>query len=321
MTTTALTGLDLRIATALQVDPRAPWRRIARVLDEPERSVARRGAALIETGAVVVAGMRVRAETALLRVEAAPGIARVTTEALAQRADTTFAYAVTGGTDCVAELIFDPGRMRPVLVNELPATVGVVRANTYPVLRYFRTIRKWTTGALSAEQVAALSGEDGPELSAMHPTLDPLTGTDLRLAEALEADGRATMDVLARAADVSESTAARRVAALLGSARLQVRALVEPAAVGLPVEALLWMRAAPGSVEELGRRLARDPRVRYAVAVAGEHQVVADVTCRTNQELYALMTSSDWAPLADSVDTTLVLHARKRGGRHRAWEG
>lgn len=321
MTTTPLTGLDLQIATALQVDPRAPWRRIAHILDAPERSVARHGTALLDSGVVEIAGMFARAETALLRVQCAPGTVRVTTEALAQRADTTFAYTVTGGADCVAELIFDPGRMRPVLVHEIPATVGMVRAHTYPLLRYFRTIRKWTSGALTAAQVAALTGEDAPELIAMHPTLAPLTGTDLRIAQALVADGRATLETIARAADVSESTAARRVSALLRSTRVQVRALVEPAAVGLPVEALLWIRTAPRSVDELGRRLADDPRVRYAAAVAGEHQVVADVTCRTNEELYALTTSSPWVGLAEAIDTTLVLHARKRGGRFRDWDG
>lgn len=38
MTTTPLTGLDLQIATALQVDPRAPWRRIAHILDAGHRA-------------------------------------------------------------------------------------------------------------------------------------------------------------------------------------------------------------------------------------------------------------------------------------------
>lgn len=35
-----------------------------------------------------------------------------------------------------------------------------------PLLRYFRTIRTWTSGALTAAQVAALTGEDAPELIA-----------------------------------------------------------------------------------------------------------------------------------------------------------
>jgi DNA-binding Lrp family transcriptional regulator len=55
-----LDDLELRIATALQVDPRASWRRIAAVLGEPERTVARRGNDLIESRLVNIVGIRLR---------------------------------------------------------------------------------------------------------------------------------------------------------------------------------------------------------------------------------------------------------------------
>lgn len=307
-----LEGLDLAVATALQVDPRASWRRIAQVLAAPERTVARHGAALLESGVVQVAGMPTKAETALLTVRCAPGTARVAVEALAQRADTTFAYAVTGAGDAVAELLFDAGRMTPVLLQEIPTVVGLTQVHTAPILRYFRTIRRWTSGALTAAQVAALRTADGPEMATMGHT-EPLGPVDRRLVEALVADGRATVEALARAADVSESTAARRLTALLSSARVQVRALVEPALLGLPVEAMLWISAAPSQMDRLGALLAEDPRVRYAAAVAGPHQVVADVTCRTTAELYELTTASPWVEHTSAVETSLVLHARNRG--------
>lgn len=316
-----LTGLDLRIATALQVDPRASWRRIAQVLDAPERTVARRGQALLADGVVEVAAVRILAEAALVRVQCAPGAVRVAAESLAQRADTTFACAATGGADCVVELVCGPGRLRSVLVNEIPATVGMARAHTYPILRYFRTVREWTAGALTPEQRAALHPPPGPDLEGMDPTYTEPSAVDALVAEALMADGRAGVEAVARRAGVSETTAARRISALIAERRLQIRALVEPADVGLPVEALLWITASPGRVDQLGRALAEDPRTRYAVAVAGDHQIVADVTCRTNQELYELVTGSDWVHLAGSVDATLVLHARKRGGRFRPWVG
>lgn len=181
--------------------------------------------------------------------------------------------------------------MTPVLLQEIPTVVGLTQVHTAPVLRYFRTIRRWTSGALTDAQVAALR----------------------------TADGRATVEALARAADVSESTAARRLSALLSSARVQVRALVEPARLGLPVEALLWISAPPSRVDRLGRLLAEDPRVRYAAAVAGEHQMVADVTCRTPAELYELTTASPWLEHTSAAQTSLVLHARKRGGRDLPW--
>jgi len=47
-------------------------------------------------------------------------------ESLAHRQDSTFAYALTGGADCMAELIFQRGSMRSALINEVPGTVGMV---------------------------------------------------------------------------------------------------------------------------------------------------------------------------------------------------
>lgn len=309
-----LDDLQLRIATALQVDPRAPWRKIAAVLGEPERTVTRRGTELLETGLVNIVGVRARAESALLRLQCMPGTARVAAETVAQRLDSTFSYLVTGGADCVAELVFDKDRMRPVLTTEVPSVVGLTRSYSYPILRYFRTIRRWTTGALTERQVAALTTPQTPEMTSMFPD-EGLQGLDVRIAEILVGDGRITLESLARRADTSETTAARHLERLLASSRVQIRALVEPAVVGLPVEAMLWLKTAPHRVERLGQSLAHHQRVRYAVAVAGDYHVIAHVTFPTNAELYAFLTDSDWTREAESIESTLILHARKRGGR------
>jgi DNA-binding Lrp family transcriptional regulator len=91
--------------------------------------------------------------------------------------------------------------------------------------------------------------------------------------------------------------------------------VVEPAALGLAVEALLWIRAAPHQVEQLGKSLAGLPTVRYAAALAGGYQIVADVTVPDLSSLYRLITASDWAAQAAGVDVSVLLDARKRGGR------
>ncbi|WP_314192926.1 Lrp/AsnC family transcriptional regulator [uncultured Arthrobacter sp.] len=53
-----LDSLERQIVAALQLDPRCPWRKMAAVLGEPERTVARRGAQLLESGAVSIAAVR-----------------------------------------------------------------------------------------------------------------------------------------------------------------------------------------------------------------------------------------------------------------------
>ncbi|MFC9256255.1 AsnC family transcriptional regulator [Amycolatopsis thailandensis] len=64
--------LDRRVIGAPQVDGRASWRRIAEVLDAPERTVARRGARLLENGIVTVIAVTPYGVPMLVRVKAAP---------------------------------------------------------------------------------------------------------------------------------------------------------------------------------------------------------------------------------------------------------
>ncbi|MFP3463138.1 Lrp/AsnC family transcriptional regulator [Arthrobacter globiformis] len=90
-----LDSLERQIVAALQLDPRCPWRKIAAVLGEPERTVARRGAQLLESGAVAVAAVRPHPASMLVEMRCTPGTARAAAQSLAQRPDTTFVYTVT----------------------------------------------------------------------------------------------------------------------------------------------------------------------------------------------------------------------------------
>ena len=55
--------------------------------------------------------------------------------------------------------------------------------------------------------------------------------------------------------------------------------------------------------------------VRYAAAIAGDYQIIADVTVGDMSSLYRFITGSDWAQYASGVDVSVLLDARKRGGR------
>jgi DNA-binding Lrp family transcriptional regulator len=317
-----LDELEQRIAAALMVDGRAPWRKIAAVLGEPERSVARRGTDLLAAGEVAVVGLRTRQSSALLRLECVPGTSRAATEALAQRRDSTFSYLMTGGADCVAELLMDPQEVSSILATEVPSTVGLLRAASYPVLRYFRSIRGWNSGLLTDAEAAALRSDLTADFTAnfalgplQSAAANPLSAQDLRLLDALVEDGRSSLESLARRTGVSETTARRRSEWLLRNNFVSIRAIVEPASLGLPLEAFLWIKAAPGKVDAIGRALGKESAVRYAAAVAGDRQLVADVTVTDQEALYRFITDSAWAAEADRIETTMLLQARKRGGR------
>lgn len=307
-------ALERQIVAALQLDPRCPWRKMAAVLGEAERTVARRGSQLLESGAVAVVGIRPRPAVVLVEMRCLPGTVRAAANALSQRGDTTFVYTTTGTGDCVAEVLTEPARMGDVLSDELPSTIGLRDSTSYPVLRYFRTIRGWRPEVLPVDKAEALRSNLAQD-SGILVRQQQMSRQDNELIDALCADGRMSFEALGRRVGVSEATARRRSEWLLTNNQVHVRAIVEPASFGLAVEALLWIRASPQHVERVGKSLAELPTVRYAAAIAGNYQIMADVTVEDMSSLYRFITDSEWAQEATGVDVSVLLDARKRGGR------
>ncbi|WP_436774848.1 Lrp/AsnC family transcriptional regulator [Yinghuangia sp. YIM S09857] len=307
-------ALDRRIIGALQIDGRASWRRIAAALGEPERTVARHGARLLEQRVVVVTGLGVRGGAVLVRGQCLRAAAREAVGALARHPDTTFAYMLTGTADCLAEVMCPTGRLATLTLDELPGIPGLVQNTTLPVLRYFRTVHDWQPGILTDTEAEAVRE---------YPTPPPLP-TDDRIAElareertilrALASDGRRTHEEIARIAGVSEPTARRRVDWMRRTGALHIRAVVDPGVLGLPVQAFLWIKTTPAQVEAAGEALLASPLVRYAAAVMGEHQLVADVSLPDRTALYEFVTSAPWVRHTEAIETSMVIHTLKRSG-------
>src|SRR5690349_21551340 len=80
--------LDRQILHALEIDGRAPFRRLAAVLDTSEQTVARRYRRLHEAGVVrvlVLPALKLSDQGTLLRIQVQPGAARPLANALAER--------------------------------------------------------------------------------------------------------------------------------------------------------------------------------------------------------------------------------------------
>ncbi|KPI20492.1 transcriptional regulator, AsnC family [Actinobacteria bacterium OK074] len=327
-------SLDRRIISALQIDGRASWHRVAAALGEPERTVVRRGTRLLDSGLVRIGAMAVRGRSTVVAVRCAPGQARVAATALARRPDCVFAHVLTGTPDCVAELQCPRDRLARLVMDELPGLPGMVETFTLPVLRHVRTIREWHAGLLSAAEIAALDGDpppgdalpDGgvsvaPAADVMPPvdSSGELPRSDRLLVQALAEDGRCTYDELARVAAVSEATARRRLAALRREGRVRIRAVVEPALLGLPVEAVLRVRALPAHLPSVATELSTSTHVRYASVVTGEHQLLVLTAFPDEAALYDFVTGSPWLRHTAAVDVSLVLTSLKRGGMPAPW--
>lgn len=308
-----LDPLQKRIIGALQVDPRAPWRKIARTLGEAERTVARQGNELLATNRVTIAGIENRQAAVITSFTCTPGASRMACEALAQRPDTSYAYLTTGPTDVVTELHYD-GDPTDILTNQLPATPGTSHYATYPVLKYFKTIRSWRAGVLTDGEMSSMASPYGAD-QAYWEHDGEVDETDRAIIEALKQDGRASLESMARRVGLSESSVSRRLDWLLRNTRVTIRALVEPSLMGLPVEAQLWVQTTPQSVEAIGHQLANLPQVRYCAAIAGDFQLLVDVTLPNQRALYNFLSNPAWNAGATRIRSAVVVRARKRGGR------
>jgi DNA-binding Lrp family transcriptional regulator len=307
-----LDPLSRRIVGALQVDGRASWRKIAEVLDEPVRTVARRGAALLEERTVQVVGLPNTDPTHLLRIRCRAGATARVAAAVAGRRDTVFVYALGRAPEIVVEVMTPYAALAALVLDELPALDGVEEVQVDSALLYFRTIAEWLPGLLSAEEIAALGGV--PPSEPFSPeTQFRLDDAERTLLDALAADGRAPLQEIAELLGCSDATARRRVEQLVERGVLRIRAVVEPALLGLPVETLLRVRVHPTKVDAVGRALVSSPLVRYCTFVAGEDQLLVDVTTPDVDGLRALLTDPAWIGGADQVVATPLLRAYKRG--------
>jgi DNA-binding Lrp family transcriptional regulator len=117
--------------------------------------------------------------------------------------------------------------------------------------------------------------------------LPRLSNTALR---ELSLDGRAGQAALARTLGWSMSRVATRLQALLdsGAVDVDVDFLLEP--FGFTTSAHLFLQVAPGRIVAVGEALSAHRLTSWVAAISGSANIMAAVTCRTGNDLFAYVT-------------------------------
>ncbi|GAA2753054.1 MULTISPECIES: AsnC family transcriptional regulator [Kitasatospora] len=312
--------LDRQLVTALQLNARAPFSRIAAVLGVSDQTVARRYARLRGEGSARVLGLseplalgEVRWH---IRVQCVPDAAGALAEALARREDTTWVGLDSGGTglSCVA-------RSHPeqpedsLLLQRLPRTPSVVTVNAHCVIHtFFGGARSMAvkSGSLTAEQVRLLREERPVREPAAPPVLD---AGDRRLLEALAADGRAGLAELAAATGWSASTVRRRMDELQDLGVLYFDLDLDWRIFGVTAPTLLWLSVAPAELAATGQALAEHPEIGYAAATTGPTNLHAVLLATDVQAVYTYLTTRIAAlPAVRQVETAPIMRTVKGPG-------
>ncbi|MCC5476362.1 Lrp/AsnC family transcriptional regulator [Streptomyces sp. NPDC059680] len=284
--------LDLQLLSALEVDARASFTRIASVLGVSDQTIARRYRRLCAEGGLRVVAMRdayrLGQDQWMLRIRCAPDGAVAIAEALARRPDTYWIGLASGGTEvlCLTRPR-TPGDHDELLLGKLPRTPSVVEIRAHQLLyRFYGGAEGWLRkfAVLTDEQIAAL-----------RPAVDPAPGPariepeDEPLLAVLERDGRASYPELVRATGRSESSVKRRLAALRASGAVYIDAEYHSEMLGHPVVAALWITAAPAALHSVGEALAAHEETAWVSATAGPSNLVVTALARSTAGLYAYL--------------------------------
>ncbi|WP_131739403.1 Lrp/AsnC family transcriptional regulator [Actinomadura roseirufa] len=316
--TTALDDLDRAVIHALHLDGRAPFSRIAEVLEVSTQTVARRYRRLrAEAGLRVVGlpgGVRGGLTQWMIRLTCAPSATRPLAQSLARRPDTSWVKLTSGGTEIftIVHAPADAADAHAMLLHDIPRKTGITGVSAHCLLHTYLggpTAWRGILQALDEGQQALLRrprpAEDG----------DAPGPADQALLDVLRRDGRATHAELAAATGWSPATAARRLAALRASGAVFFDLDVESALFGVATQALLWMSVAPARLDEVATTIARHHEMAVVAATTGPTNLLAEALCSGPADLHHYLTHR-LAALEGihTLETAPVLRILKRTG-------
>jgi DNA-binding Lrp family transcriptional regulator len=290
---TDLSALDQAVIRALQADGRRHAAAIARELGVSERTVRDKIASLRAEGLIEITtvtdprllGYRALAVVGVRLTNLRPR-AEVAAE-LAELESVDYAVSLSSEYDILVELVCrDLRELFDAVDNGILRTSGVLSAETFPCLRLRHQQPVW--GAALGRGTAL--GASGPATV--------LDETDRRLLRALNEDGRAPYNELARRTHISESQARVRIQRMVQSGAVRVMAITKARNVGFESSAWLGITAQPPvRVADLADSLAQVSAVSYLVAVAGRFDLLAEVVSADTDDLFRLL-DDDIRPIA-----------------------
>lgn len=289
-----ISPIDGRILHALQLSPRASFRRIGEAIDLPEQTVARRYRKLRSDGVLRVIGVInpqiFGAAQWVVRVQAKPDDLPRLSEALIRRPEVTHANVLSGWTELVCVIRAPLGDNADGLLGRLPRTSSVLSLDIDLVLHEYgdAASAQWTAyGHTLTREQASLLLDPIPEVTSKPASP---ADEDLPLINALAEDGRVSHSGLAEQTGWSPARVKRRLAALEASATLTYDVDVLPSRLGFGVNAMVWLTTAPRHLVDVADRIAAFAEVASVSAISGRNNLMAIVICRDVEHLHSFLT-------------------------------
>lgn len=111
--------------------------------------------------------------------------------------------------------------------------------------------------------------------------------TDWKIITLLNEDGRMpSAEIARRLGSVSSRTVNNRIKALTEQGFIDIRAVINPEAVGYGVLADVYLEVEPGRVREIAEIAAEFPQTTYVACATGDSDVSISLRVRTIEELF-----------------------------------
>ncbi|TDE92655.1 Lrp/AsnC family transcriptional regulator [Occultella glacieicola] len=311
--------VDVRIVAALLAHPRARVGALAEAAGTSAPTVSRRLASLLGPVVRVVAVIDQQRSDAgfavFLRLRCVPGASADVARAVSEWPESGYVSVIGGELDCAAQLhVRSTRHLLEITGDRLRCVRGVIGSSTSKIIRRFSTPHGWTGAVLSERAMTVLrSGrldhwtEDRRQVSHRMDDLDHAVAAEL--AE----HGRRSWREVADPLGIQPATARRRAEAMMAAGLLRLRTVVQPAALGQPVVAFIWLRVAPSRLESVGRALAAHPNVLNIAATTGHTNLCGEVALASDEALYRFITEDvGQLPGVAGVDVSDGLDVIKR---------
>ena len=121
--------------------------------------------------------------------------------------------------------------------------------------------------------------------------MDELDHIDWKIISLLNEDGRMpNAEIERRLGNVSARTIKNRIDALTEKGIVNIKAVVNPAAVGYSVMADVFIETEPGRLREVAENVAKFPEVSYVACATGDKDVIISLRARNIEELFDFIT-------------------------------
>lgn len=310
--------VDLAVVGALQINPRASWNEVGRVLGLNASTVSRRWARLAEAGAAWVSCQPLFTEApALAFVEVSVDAGR-TLEVAADLSRDPEAMTVdvsAGARDLLVTVVCtDALALATYLLERVSGSAHVRSVQSHVVTTSYADASQWRLRTLDLTQEARMRATL-TRRPAVSVRAEP-ESRDRAVVGVLTRDGRASLTELAAGIGSSETTARRRLEALLTDRRIRLRCELARDLTGYPVSEWFFVRVPPDRIDAAAQSLATIPQIRAVLGAAGPSNLLVAAWLRTvadGQQLESEVMRK--LPRVEFVDRSVVIRPFKLAGR------